>query len=123
MIKFRQKSFDKKFRLRKVGKWAVEQAKTTNPAMLAISGTGAGYGIANYSVNKKRKEADQELREEQIKATKELAEALKKIEGLETREAKKHARNIRRAYKKADPDDQHPYITEKAKQAIFYKKK
>ncbi len=123
MIEFRQKSFDKKFRLRNIGEWALKQAKTTNPAMLTISGVGAGYGIANYNVNKKRKEADRELREEQIKATQELTDALKKIEGLEAREAKRHVRNIKRAYKKDDPDDQHPYITEKAKRAIFYKKK
>lgn len=122
MIEFRQKSFAKKFRLKNIGTWALKQAKNTNPGMLAVSGVGAGYGIANYNVNKKRKEADEELRAEQIKATQELTDALKKIEGLDKNDAKKHTKRIKKAYKRADPDDEHPYIAEKAKKVIFNKK-
>jgi hypothetical protein len=122
MIEFRQKSFSGKFRLKNIGDWAVKQVKTTNPAMLTVSGVGAGYGIANYNVNKKRKEADKELREDQIRATNELTEALKKIDGLSKQDVNKHTKNIKRAYKRADPDDEHPYITEKARRAILRKK-
>lgn len=122
MIEFRQKSFAKKFRLKDIGDWALKQAKNTNPGMLAVSGVGAGYGIANYNVNKKRKEADKELREEQIKATLELTDALKKIEGLSKNDVNKHTKRMRKAYKRVDPDDEHPYITEKAKKVIFNKK-
>jgi len=122
MIQFRQKTYAKKFRLKETRDWAIKQIKATNPAMLTVSGVGAGYGIANYNVNRKRKEADEELREEQIKATNELAEALKKIDGLSEKEKKKHSNNMKKAYRRIDPDDEHPYIAEKAKKAVFRRK-
>lgn len=121
MIEFRQKIFSKKFRLKGATEWIKKKAEDLNPAMLAISSVGTGYGIANYNVNRKRKEADEELRKEQIKATKDLAKALERVEGLEKREAQRHSMNIKKAYKRLDPDDEHPYVAERAR-ALFRKK-
>ena len=120
MIQFRQKVFGK-LSPKKVLNWGKNQIKNTNPAMLAVSSIGAGYGLANYRVNKKRQKADEELREEQIKTTKELTDALKKI-GLSEKEAKRHSRRIKAAYSRVDPDEEHPYLMEQAKQAVFRKK-
>lgn len=122
MIEFRQKNFSGKFRLKGAAEWIKKKAEDLNPAMLAISSVGTGYGIANYNVNKKRKEADEELRKEQIEATKDLTKALERVEGLEKREAQRHSRNIKKAYKRLDPDDEHPYVAERAKKALFRKK-
>lgn len=117
MIQFRQKIFARKFRLKGLGEWTKNQIKNTNPAMLTISTIGAGYGIANYRVNKKRQEADIKLRDEQIKATNELVRAINDLEM--GKEAKKHSKRLNKSYKKLDPDEEHPYIAEKAKKAIF----
>lgn len=120
MIEFRQKLFAKKFRLKNLGEWAKRQIKTTNPAMLTVSGLGAGYGIANYRVNKKRQEADIKLRDEQIKATNELVKAINDMEA--SGKVKKHSKKLNNSYKKADPDEEHPYILEKAKQRFLEKR-
>lgn len=126
MIEFRQKVFAKpEFKAKGLKEWAVGQIKTnTNPLMLGISTAGTGLGVANVVINKQRRDADIKLREDQIKATNELTDALRKIEGLDQKEAKKHSRNLKKAFKKDIPEIEHPCAEmQLAKKTIFREKK
>lgn len=122
MIEFRQKIFRKQFNKKEFNSWVKKQMEGTNPLTLGLSTAATGLGVANYSVNKKRKEADVVLREEQIKATKDLEKALKKVKGVSERDAKTLSQNMKKSYTRRDPDDEHPYVTQAAIDKIIKKK-
>ncbi len=118
MAEFRQKIFSR-FRLKKE---IVEPAKDFwTVAAVPVGITGTVLSGANLYVNKKRKDADIELREDQIKSMNELTEALKRIEGLEEKETKRHSKNIKKAFKKKLPEDEYPAIGQKQAQAVMKK--
>lgn len=128
MIEFRQKIFAKprlpRFNKKEIQDWTVEKIKDTNPITTGVAAVGAGLGVANYRVNKQRRDADIELREDQIKATNELTDVLHRIEGLDEKEAKKHSRKLKKAFKKDIPEIEHPSAQEQiAKKTIFREKK
>lgn len=126
MTEFRQKIFAKpKFKAKELQGWVGNQLKTnTNPLMLGVSTAGTGLGVANVVINKQRRDADIKLREDQIKATNELTEALHKIEGLDEKEARKHSKNLKKAFKKDIPEIEHPCAeVQLAKKTIFREKK
>jgi hypothetical protein len=125
MIEFRQKVFAKpKFNAKELKAWIGNQIKTnTNPLMLSVSTAGTGLGVANVVINKQRRDADIKLREEQIKATNELTDVLHKIQGLDTKEAKKHSKKLKAAFKKDIPEIEHPSVgMQVANKTIFRKK-
>lgn len=117
MIEFRQKVFSK-FRQKEVKSWIVKKVKETNPVTAGLGVAGTGLGAANFAVNKKRKDADIELREEQIKVINDLSKALDKIEGVDS---KKHSVKLKKAYKRQIPEIEHPCVLQKTADALSKK--
>ena len=101
MIEFRQKIFRKQFNKKEFNSWVKKQMEGTNPLTLGLSVV---------------------LREEQIKATKDLEKALKKVKGVSERDAKTLSQNMKKSYTRRDPDDEHPYVTQAAIDKIIKKK-